>query len=89
LRSDIAVGMNPLQGLPFHREFNRSGLIVKQLLLPWARGTKHALLKFMAERRVSGDRRGDAGITAMPCAFVVGCGRSGTTLVGKILGKHF
>lgn len=61
---------------------------MKQLLLPWARGTKHALLKFMAERRVSGDRRGDAGITAMPCAFVVGCGRSGTTLVGKILGKH-
>jgi hypothetical protein len=55
--------------------------------MPWARGIKHAVLKRAAERRIA-DKSVDSAPNGVRCAFVVGCGRSGTTLVGAILSRH-
>lgn len=61
---------------------------MKRLLMPWARGAKHAVLKRIAEWRIVSRSAGNVAAAPMRCAFVIGCGRSGTTLVGAILARH-
>ena len=61
---------------------------MKRSIMPWARGAKHALLKRLAERRISNTSNADCAPDDVRTAFVIGCGRSGTTLVGEILGHH-
>jgi hypothetical protein len=61
---------------------------MKRLLLPWARGAKHAVLKHLAERRLRMPSEAISAAGQLRSAFVIGCGRSGTTLIGEILGGH-
>jgi hypothetical protein len=61
---------------------------MKQIVMPWARGAKHALRKRLAERRISDKSTGASPSQSVRTAFVIGCGRSGTTLVGEILARH-
>jgi hypothetical protein len=61
---------------------------MKRFLLPWARGAKHAVLKYRAERRIRATPRADSHTGQLRTAFVVGCGRSGTTMLGEIIAGH-
>jgi hypothetical protein len=58
-----------------------------KVLAPYARAVKYALLRHLAERRVRNHNDGQA-FGKQPMAYVIGCGRSGTTILGKTLGEH-
>ena len=55
---------------------------------PLGRAIKYDLMKWWAEHRVDdhGQDLPSEGLPAM--AFLVGCGRSGTTVLGDVFGRH-
>lgn len=61
-----------------------------EMLRPIARTAKLRLLRAQAgrlvRRPVAAERGGDSGLP--PPAFIFACGRSGTTLLGRLLGAH-
>lgn len=57
-------------------------------LKPYARAVKYALLYRRARRQAERDRPGRAGRPTPPLAFIFACGRSGTTVLGKIFAAH-
>jgi hypothetical protein len=59
----------------------------EKFILPYARAVKYGTLKYRADRRVLSQRLGAGNYDSAQCAFLVGCGRSGSTVIGKILGK--
>lgn len=57
-------------------------------LKPYARAVKYALFYRRARRQAERDRPGRAGRPTPPLAFIFACGRSGTTVLGKIFAAH-
>jgi glycosyltransferase involved in cell wall biosynthesis len=61
---------------------------VDPFLKPLGRALKYRYLKRRAERLVAG-LDAQARFENLPAAaFLIGCGRSGTTIVGEVLGRH-
>jgi hypothetical protein len=58
----------------------------QKFILPYARAVKYGTLKHSADRRVRHQGREAANYDSVQSAFLVGCGRSGSTVIGKILG---
>ncbi len=57
-------------------------------LKPYGRTWKFARLRRKAERLAAQAGPADLAAPLPPMAFVVGCGRSGTTILGKIFARH-
>jgi glycosyltransferase involved in cell wall biosynthesis len=55
---------------------------------PIGRALKYNVMKWLAERRISDDGRGRAADQFPPIAFLIGCGRSGTTVLGDVFNRH-
>jgi len=55
---------------------------------PLARALKYGFLKRLAERRASRISGANDGLAQQAMAFIIGCGRSGTTVLGEVLEKH-
>jgi hypothetical protein len=53
---------------------------------PLGRALKYTVLKRLAERRAG--YAIESANTGLPAAFVIGCGRSGTTILGEVLDQH-
>jgi hypothetical protein len=61
---------------------------VKQLLKPLGRALKYGYMKHRAERRVAAQSDGELDVQRPRAAFLIGCGRSGTTVLGMVLNQH-
>jgi Sulfotransferase family len=61
--------------------------IAKRRALPYARAVKYGVLARQALRRARRGHVDGSAINSLRSAFLVGCGRSGTTVVGNILGQ--
>ncbi len=77
--------MVPATGIAM--DFKRSGEVMRRLYQPIGRALKYGVLKELAERQIVTQRVGDA-TGAARAAFLIGCGRSGTTIVGEIFSDH-
>jgi glycosyltransferase involved in cell wall biosynthesis len=60
---------------------------VKQFLKKWGRAAKYGALKWRAEKALSAPAPLVAS-KSVSTAFLIGCGRSGTTICGDIFRKH-
>jgi glycosyltransferase involved in cell wall biosynthesis len=61
---------------------------VKKLFMATARAAKYGLRKWAADLRVAGLKADDPGTPALNSAYIIGCGRSGTTICGAVLKTH-
>jgi glycosyltransferase involved in cell wall biosynthesis len=61
---------------------------VKRILKATGRALKYGVLKWAANRRINRLDVDDSSLAPMPSAYLVGCGRSGTTISGDILKRH-
>jgi glycosyltransferase involved in cell wall biosynthesis len=63
---------------------------VKRFYQPIGRALKYGVLKEVAERQVATGRGGEGApqAGAPRAAFLIGCGRSGTTVVGEMFSDH-
>lgn len=52
------------------------------------RAVKYGALKWDAERRIAKKNIDDSNIGAVNSAYLIGCGRSGTTVCGEVLRHH-
>lgn len=59
-----------------------------EFLMPYARAIKYAMKWRRARSDAARPYAGDGSAFADPPRFVLGCGRSGTTIIGKIFGVH-
>ncbi|MGA2231988.1 MAG: sulfotransferase [Tepidisphaeraceae bacterium] len=62
--------------------------MVDIIFTPLVRAAKYGLLKRQAERRVAEGNGSVNGFEFLQTAFLVGCGRSGTSIVGQVIGQH-
>jgi len=61
---------------------------VKQHLKPLGRAIKYGFMKRRAERRVATGGGREPAVQRPRVAFLIGCGRSGTTVLGMVLNQH-
>jgi glycosyltransferase involved in cell wall biosynthesis len=61
---------------------------VKHFIKATGRALKYGALKWAANRRINRRDVDDASLPRMPAAYLVGCGRSGTTICGDVLKHH-
>jgi glycosyltransferase involved in cell wall biosynthesis len=61
---------------------------VKRFLKSTGRAAKYGTLKWMADRRIARRNVDDSAAPPVPSAYLIGCGRSGTTVCGDILKHH-
>jgi len=61
---------------------------VKRYLTATARAVKHNFRKWAAEKRIAPNPTLDAGDWDIASAYLIGCGRSGTTICGSVLNTH-
>jgi glycosyltransferase involved in cell wall biosynthesis len=61
---------------------------VKHFLKATGRAIKYGALKWAADRHVAQADAGDAPAPAVQAAYLIGCGRSGTTVCGRVLKNH-
>ncbi|MHC4305896.1 MAG: hypothetical protein ACYTGY_17125, partial [Planctomycetota bacterium] len=55
---------------------------------PWLRTLKYGYLRWHAERLAHRPAGDDSVPDPAPMAFIFGCGRSGTTMLGGLFSKH-
>jgi glycosyltransferase involved in cell wall biosynthesis len=61
---------------------------VKQFIKATGRALKYGALKWAADRRISNRSIDDSTATPVQAAYLIGCGRSGTTICGEVLRRH-
>ncbi len=60
-----------------------------EILKPWLRAVKYSWLKGLAEYQARQAKSGEQMQSSSPrLAFLIGCGRSGTTILGNVLSRH-
>jgi hypothetical protein len=61
---------------------------VIETLKPWLRAAKYNWLRYAAEYKARGYKSYEQTSNYPQAAFLIGCGRSGTTILGKVLSRH-
>jgi glycosyltransferase involved in cell wall biosynthesis len=61
---------------------------VKHFLKATGRAIKYGALKWTADHRIGRQDVDDSGAAAVQSAYLIGCGRSGTTICGEVLRHH-
>jgi glycosyltransferase involved in cell wall biosynthesis len=61
---------------------------VTDFIKAWSRAIKYGLLKWSAERRIARAAPAGGAQREVQCAYLIGCGRSGTTVCGDVLNLH-
>ena len=61
---------------------------MKHFLKSTGRAVKYGTLKWMADRRIAGPKADGSPAPPVQSAYLIGCGRSGTTVCGDILRHH-
>ena len=62
--------------------------IAGDIVKPWLRTCKYGCLRWRAERRARRRSGNDTVPVPAPMAFIFGCGRSGTSILGEVLSLH-
>jgi hypothetical protein len=63
-------------------------IVVPESAKPWLRAARFGWLRWRAERAASRAGPDDRVPDPAPVAFLIGCGRSGTTALGRVLARH-
>jgi glycosyltransferase involved in cell wall biosynthesis len=61
---------------------------VNRFLKATGRAVKYGALKWSADRGVAQADAGTGSVPTIPSAYLIGCGRSGTTVCGEVLRRH-
>ena len=61
---------------------------MKHYLKATGRAIKYGVLKWDADRRIGKKNVDDSAIGTVSSAYLIGCGRSGTTVCGEVLRRH-
>ena len=62
--------------------------IAIETVKPWLRALKYGYLRWRADRVARKPGPDDRIPASAPVAFLFGCGRSGTTILGRIMSRH-
>jgi hypothetical protein len=63
-------------------------MLESEIIKPWLRAIKYSCLRYLAEYNASHRLSNKTHSQLLPVNFIVGCGRSGTTILGYVLSLH-